>query len=69
MVFMFCSKLIIPKVNLAKMILMSLIIATEYFTNLTSLRAAINVLLTSAILTCKLVMAYLLGPNLKPALF
>ena len=53
MAFAFYSKPITPRVNLAKIILMSLIIATEYFTNLTLLRVTIRVLLTSAILTCK----------------
>ena len=66
--FMFCSN-ITHRVNLAKIILMSLIIATGYFTNLTSLSATIRVLLTSAILTCKLVIAYLLQDTCPEVIF
>ena len=58
--FTFWSRVIIPRVSFARFILISLIVATVYFTNLISLRVAIKVLFISANLTCKLVIAYLL---------
>ena len=60
MALTFCCKLITPKVNLASIILMSVVRATVYLINLASSRVAIKVLLSWVSWTCRLVMAYLL---------